>query len=130
MALHDHDLLPANKGTLPELPPLQSNYVMGSLRDELRKNYKAAVSLRESSALQTDVPLNQMSQVMNTVTAIIKQMVDLDKDMYNHERQALIEKILVETMKEQPEELQDAFFSRYTNSLNFAEKGLLPPLDS
>lgn len=114
--LHNHDLKPASRSNLPELLPMLDTSPI-NLQTELDANFRAAKLLRDTLSMDSETPANQKAQVMNTITTILSQMTKVQMDLFNVQRQKEIEGILIETIKEQPEDLQDKFFALYESKL-------------
>lgn len=114
--LHKYDLVPQSDQGLPQLPPILDNSPI-NLQDELEKNFRAAKLLRDELVSDEETPANQKAQVMNTITTVLTQLTKLQTDLFNVERQKTLEEVLIETIKQQPEPLQDTFFALYEEKL-------------
>ena len=80
--------------------------------------------LRSSKALladSIDAPANQRAQVGNSITTILKQLVDLQTSLTTTETIKRIERTLLETLKGFPE-LQENFLKKYEDALQNAGK--------
>ena len=88
-----------------------------NLDAELLAQYKSTVLLQEAAASNIDIPLNQKAQIANTITAILKQIVDTQAKLYNTERFKLLENILISTLQEFPE-ISENFLNKYQKALN------------
>ncbi len=88
-----------------------------NLEDELITQLRSAKKLLADSV---DSPANQKAQISNTVTTILKQLVDLQTSITTTETIKRIERILLETLKKYPE-MQENFMKSYEESLNNAE---------
>ena len=84
---------------------------------ELLEQYKSTVALQETAATDFSIPLNQKAQIANTITAILKQIVDTQARLYNTERFKLLENILISTLQEFPE-ISENFLNKYQKALN------------
>lgn len=70
------------------------------------KNYLAIVQSDDS------VPPNQVAQVFNTISAILKEIVKMQTELHNAERVKKLEAAMIEALKNTAtEEVQDAFFT-------------------
>lgn len=98
-----------------QLPPVDLATL--DLNQELADNLTAARQLRLDIA-HDGTPVNQKAQVMNTITMILTNLVKLQTDLYNSQRQKELEGILIETMQQMPEEVQEVFFKLYTKNTN------------
>lgn len=87
------------------------------LNQQLYKNYATAVNYLEEIKLSDDIPANQVSQVMNTITSILKEIVKMQTDLYNTERIKQIESAIVKAIKLAPKEAQESFFEEYEKIL-------------
>ena len=116
MGLEDYDLhaapsqpqtvLPADY--LPERGSLKSLNLDAELYNAYAKakNYLAIVQSDDS------VPPNQIAQVFNTISAILKEIVKLQTELYSAERVKKLEAAMIEALKNTAtEEVQDAFFT-------------------
>ena len=50
---------------------------------------------------------------MNTISAILKEIVKMQTDLYNAERVKKLEAAMIDALKLAPKEAQDAFFEQY-----------------
>ena len=96
---------------------LPSNLASINLEDELVNQLRSAKALLADSA---DAPPNQRSQVSNSITTILKQLVDVQKAITTTETIKRIERTLLSTLKEFPE-MQTHFMKAYEESLANAE---------
>ena len=116
MGLEDYDLhaapsqpqtvLPAEY--LPEYGSLKSLNLDAELYNAYAKakNYLAIVQSDDN------VPPNQVAQVFNTISAILKEIVKLQTELYSAERVKKLEAAMIEALKNTAtEEVQDAFFT-------------------
>ena len=62
-------------------------------------------------------PANQMSQVANSVSAALVNLVKLQNEVYDSERFKQVESILVETLQTLPLEAQETFLASYEAAL-------------
>lgn len=85
-----------------------------NLEEELLTQLSSAKALLADSI---DAPANQRSQVSNSITTILKQLVDLQTSITTTETIKRIERNLLEALKEFPE-LQDRFMESYEEALN------------
>lgn len=88
-----------------------------NLDTELLAQYKTTVMLQESAASNDEIPLNQKAQIANTITAILKQIVDTQAKLYDTERLKLLENTLIVTLQEFPE-ISESFLNNYKKALN------------
>ena len=70
----------------------------------------------QSTAQSSSAPLNQKAQVANTITAILRQLVDMQAILNTTETIKKIERVLLETLNEFPK-LQELFLERYSDNL-------------
>lgn len=117
MGLEDLDLhsSPAEYDILPAayLP------THGSLRDlnldgELYNAYAKAKNYLADIQSDPEVPPNQVAQVFNTISAILKEIVKMQTDLYNAERVKKLEAAMITALKLAPKEAQEAFFEQYS----------------
>ena len=121
MELEDHDLHepPESKrgyhGTsyLPEEGSLKSLDLDAELYNAYAKakNYLADVQSDET------VPPNQVSQVFNTISAILKEIVKMQTELHNAEKVKKLEAAMITAIKLAPKKSQDAFFTQYASIL-------------
>lgn len=71
------------------------------------KNYLAIVQTDE------DIPPNQVAQVFNTISAILKEIVKMQTDLYNAERVKKLEAAMLKAIKVAPKEAQLVFLEEY-----------------
>lgn len=116
MALEDLRLANEVQYTHTALPVHATRLQDLDLETEVLHNYNAAKQfLRDID--QESIPANQVAQVINSVTGILKDLVKMQTDLYNAERVKKLEAALVGTIRTLPEEQQDAFFTRYERAL-------------
>lgn len=96
-----------------------------NIEQELFEAYHAARSLRDrlmdelgddedDDAGPTGItPANQIAQVMNTVTSILKDITKMQTELYNAQRLKDLEHCLITAIKGTPEDIQSAFFTEY-----------------
>jgi len=70
----------------------------------------------QSEAKTSSAPLNQKAQVANTITAILRQLVDMQAILNTTETIKKIERILLETLEKFPK-LQESFLKLYNDNL-------------
>lgn len=112
--MKDFDLHPPAK--VPEFPTFMLPAVdLGTLDlgQELADNLSAARQLRLDITNDHEIPANQKAQVMNTITAILTNIVKLQTELYSAQRQKELEAILISVLRDQPLDLQDKFFAEY-----------------
>ncbi len=90
------------------------------LETEVLHNYNAAKQFLQDID-QESIPANQVAQVINSITNILKDLVKMQTDLYDAERVKKLEAALINTLKTLPEEQQNAFFTRYERALALAE---------
>ena len=79
------------------------------------KNYLADVQSDES------IPPNQVAQVFNTISAILKEIVKMQTELHNAERVKKLEAAMIQAIKLAPPESQQAFLEEYETLLKAAE---------
>lgn len=110
---------PLHRQPPPQTPPLILPDVALNdidLGQELADNLTAARQLR-LNITHDETPANQKAQVMNTITTILTNLVKLQTDLYNAQRQKDLEEILITVIKTLPTEAQDLFFQLYEDRL-------------
>ncbi len=111
---YDHEELFALKERVDSLIP--SDLASINLEDELVTQLRRSKKLLSDSV---DAPANQKAQVGNSITTILKQLVDLQNSLTTTETIKRIERTLLTTLKEFPE-MQDHFMKSYEDSLKNA----------
>jgi len=91
------------------------------LSSEIMANYVKAKKLYDDALFDDETPANQKAQVLNTITAILASMVKMRTELLTSERIKKLEFCLIETMKVQPKDVQDAFFALYSRHLDNLE---------
>lgn len=79
------------------------------------KNYLAIVQSDEG------IPANQVAQVFNTISAILKEIVKMQTDLYNAERVKKLEAAMIQAIKLAPPESQQVFLEQYETLLKAVE---------
>ena len=116
MELEDHDL---HEPPESERRYHGSNYIpeQGSLKSldldaELYNAYAKAKNYLADVQSDDQVPPNQVAQVFNTISAILKEIVKMQTELHNAERVKKLEAAMIEALKNTAtEEVQDAFFT-------------------
>lgn len=75
------------------------------------KNYLAEIQNIE------DTPANQVAQVFNTISGILKEIVKMQTDLYSAERVKKLEAAMIQAIKLAPKEAQEEFFKEYEKIL-------------
>lgn len=88
-----------------------------NLDSELLTNYQSAKEYLEQIRYDEATQPNQVAQVMNTINAILKEIVKMQTELYDAERVKKIESAIISTMKNQPEDVQRQFFEEYEQAL-------------
>ena len=117
MELEDHDLHEPPESErryhgsnyLPERGSLKSLDLDAELYNAYAKakNYLADVQSDES------IPPNQLAQLMNTISAILKEIVKMQTELHNAERVKKLEAAMIQAIKLAPLESQQAFLEEY-----------------
>lgn len=117
MELEDHDL---HEPPESERRYHGSNYIpeQGSLKNldldaELYNAYAKAKNYLADVQSDDQVPANQLAQLMNTISAILKEIVKMQTDLYNAERVKKLEAAMIQAIKLAPPESQQAFLEQY-----------------
>ena len=117
MELEDHDL---HEPPESERRYHGSSYIPehGSLKSldldaELYNAYAKAKNYLADVQSDDQVPPNQVAQVFNTISAILKEIVKMQTDLYNAERVKKLEAAMIQAIKLAPEKSQKAFLEQY-----------------
>lgn len=99
----------------PEVPARAPGTLKGlNLDTELYESYQDAKDFLDGVITDDSIPPNQVAQVMNTVTAILKEIVKMQTEVHNAERVKLLEQaIIVALRKTCTEETQNVFFAEF-----------------
>ena len=89
-----------------------------NLDSELLTNYQSAKEYLEQIRYDESTQPNQVAQVMNTINAILKEIVKMQTELYDAERVKKMELALIATMKVQPADVQRQFFELYSENLH------------
>ena len=117
MELEDHDL---HEPPESERRYHGSNYIpeQGSLKNldldaELYNAYAKAKNYLADVQSDDQVPANQVAQVFNTISAILKEIVKMQTELHNAERVKKVEAAMIQAIKLAPLESQQAFLVQY-----------------
>lgn len=66
--------------------------------------------------LEEGMPPNQIAQVMNTLSSILKEIVKMQEQIHNQEKIKRMETAMIEALKLAPIDIQDAFLKAYEAS--------------
>lgn len=86
------------------------------LQAELVAQFRAAKALFEKAQTNTDIPLNQLAQVINSAAALLKQLSSTQAELFTAERFRASEQALIDVLKSFPE-LQEPFLENYSQRL-------------
>ena len=121
MELEDHDL---HEPPESERRYHGSNYIpeQGSLKNldldaELYNAYAKAKNYLADVQSDESIPPNQLAQLMNTISAILKEIVKMQTELHNAERVKKLEAAMITAIKLAPKKSQDAFFTQYASIL-------------
>jgi hypothetical protein len=87
------------------------------VEQEILVQLATAKLLQEETLRDDKVPANQKAQTVATVTAILRQLTNIQTDMYNAERLKEVEAAMIAALQTAPIEVKDAFFERYERLL-------------
>ena len=125
MELEDHDL---HEPPESERRYHGSNYIpeQGSLKNldldaELYNAYAKAKNYLADVQSDESIPPNQLAQLMNTISAILKEIVKMQTELHNAERVKKLEAAMIQAIKLAPLEAQQAFLEQYETLLKAAE---------
>ena len=117
MELEDHDL---HEPPESERRYHGSNYIpeQGSLKNldldaELYNAYAKAKNYLADVQSDESIPPNQLAQLMNTISAILKEIVKMQTELHNAERVKKLEAAMIQAIKLAPLESQQAFLEEY-----------------
>ena len=121
MELEDHDL---HEPPESERRYHGSNYIpeQGSLKNldldaELYNAYAKAKNYLADVQSDDQVPTNQVAQVFNTISAILKEIVKMQTELHNAEKVKKLEAAMIQAIKLAPLESQQAFLEEYEKIL-------------
>ena len=103
---------PQNTKAPPTLTPLEGSLKDLDLDKELFTQYAKAKNLLQMAEFDDQAPLNQKVLAMNSIVAILGQIVKMQEALYNVKQNALMETTLIDTLKAHPE-LKEAFLKDY-----------------
>lgn len=83
------------------------------LDGELYNAYAKAKNYLAEVQMDRDVPPNQVAQVFNTISSILKEIVKMQTDLYDAERVKKLEAAMLKAIKVAPKEAQLAFLEEY-----------------
>ena len=121
MELEDHDL---HEPPESERRYHGSNYIpeQGSLKNldldaELYNAYAKAKNYLADVQSDESIPPNQLAQLMNTISAILKEIVKMQTELHNAEKVKKLEAAMIQAIKLAPKKSQDVFFTQYASIL-------------
>ena len=125
MELEDHDL---HEPPESERRYHGSNYIpeQGSLKNldldaELYNAYAKAKNYLADVQSDDSIPPNQLAQLMNTISAILKEIVKMQTELHNAEKVKKLEAAMIQAIKLAPLESQQAFLDQYETLLKAVE---------
>lgn len=117
--LNDYTLKAPKQPDAPEPPSFEE---IQTLREELRENYLATKNFLSSVTNQEHADPKEVATVMNTLSNILRDLIKLDDTVFNQERVQIIEQVMLDTMREMPNEVKQKFFEIYSQRLKNATK--------
>lgn len=101
----------------------------GTLQDlnldkELYRAYVEASNYLELIKHDENTPANQVAQVLNSMTTILKEITKMQAELYNAERIKNLEAAMVYAIKKAPEDIREAFLIEYEKIIGNLENGL------
>ena len=88
-----------------------------NLAEELVLQFQKVKSLQTKVLSSTKVSAQQQAAVANSCASALAQLVKMQTELFNAERMKTIEQVLIQVMRDQPEDLQMAFFEKYERML-------------
>ena len=117
MGLEDYDLHAAPLQPQTVLPadylPEQGSLKSLDLDAELYNAYAKAKNYLADVQSDEGIPPNQLAQLMNTISAILKEIVKMQTELHNAERVKKLEAAMIQAIKLAPLESQQAFLEEY-----------------
>lgn len=113
--------LGADEPQIPDVPKVHYRDLGTKLSDltldkELFIQYSMAVRMMTGVENDSTIPLNQKAQLLNTITAVLSQIVKTQAELYNAENFKKLEQSLIEALKKFPD-INAEFWAHY-ESLN------------
>ena len=117
MELEDHDLHappePERRNPIASYIPEHGSLKNLDLDAELYSAYAKAKNYLSDLQSDDEIPPNQVAQVFNTISAILKEIVKMQTELHSAERVKKLEAAMISAIKLAPKESQDAFFMEY-----------------
>lgn len=105
---------PAELERLRQALPQDTSSPAGlDLQAELIKQFQAAKALFERAQTDTETPVNQLTQVINSSAALLKQLAAVQIELHTAERFRCMEQALIELLKQADPEEMEAFLKNY-----------------
>lgn len=116
MELEDLDLYERETPHITPIPSGAKTLDELNINNELLELYQNAKQFLEdiTSGGMSDVPANQIAQVMNTLITSLKEITKVQVEVYNAELVKKMESATIMALKLAPKEVQVAFFEEYT----------------
>lgn len=120
--LHGRDPDIPKRRTKMELMPADFMPEYGTLRSldldaQLYMMYAKAKNYLTEVQNTDEVPPNQIAQVFNTISSILKEIVKMQTDLYSAERVKKLEAAMIQALKLAPKDVQEEFFKEYEKIL-------------
>lgn len=118
--LPDFDLSKRRAVTPPPVIGEVKNLNELDLDSELASHYSRAIRMVEALEYDDSIPANQKAQAMNTLTAILQQIIKIRTELYNAEYLKRLENALLKTLKVLPTAAQEEFMEEYERAVRTA----------
>lgn len=88
-----------------------------NLAEELVLQFQKVKSMQTRVLSDNKISAQQKAAVANSCASALAQLVKMQTELYNAERMKTIEQVLIQVMRDMPEDLQMAFFEKYERML-------------
>lgn len=114
--LNTEELLRLHAQVVVRLPPTELSKM--NLEKELLLQYHSVCALQ--ALINEDpagIPFNQRAQVANTVSSVLKSLIDLQDVVYPQERFKAVESVLIRVLSKLPEKAAAKFLKEYEEAV-------------
>lgn len=88
-----------------------------SISKEFYEHYEKVKGFRDRAIGDTSLEPSQQTAALNATTSILRDMVKIEKDIYNSQKFAILQQVVVDCLKKVSPELQEEVIEEFETRL-------------